>query len=139
MSKPARTAGLKQDREPDLGSDAHRHHHVLEGRVIRNREQGGTVSIREFQFDHVLIHIAQGIDQVGDIETNFDAVTSVVDIEFVNRFFLLCVVGSDTQGSRFDIQTDPFELLARQDGGALQRCQQRQTAYGDPILLSGRG
>ena len=108
----------------DRRSNAHGHDHVFEVGVVGNGEQGRAVAVAELQVDHLLGHIAQHFNQVGDVEADLDHVAAVINVEFVNRFFLLGVAGGDTQGAGFYIQAHTFELVAGQDGGALQRGQQ---------------
>src|ERR1035437_6418742 len=137
IQSPRRYEGVapRARRGEPTALDAHRPHDVLEVGVVRNGEQRRAVAIRQFQSHHLLAHIRQRIDQVGDVEADLDVRPCVVDVELVHGFFLLGVVGRNAQSAGFDIQAYALELFTGQDGGALQRGQQRYAAQGDVIRV----
>jgi hypothetical protein len=71
----------------------------LSGMVIRRR----AVAVLQVDLDHVLAHVGQRVDQVGDVEADLDAVAAVVDVELVLGLFLLGVVAATRRvpGSMF--------------------------------------
>ena len=119
----------------ECASNPHRHHHVFERGVVGNGEQRRAVAVGQLELHHVLAHVGQRVDQVGDVEADLDRVAAVVDVELVHRFFLLGVVGRHAQGAGLDVQAHALELVAGQDGGALQAGQQRHAAQRDDVLV----
>ncbi len=118
-----------------VGSNSHGHHYVFERGVVRDGKERRTVAVGQLKLHHVLVHIVQCIDQVGDIEADFDAVTTVVNVELINRFLLFRIVGRHTQGARVDVQPNALELVAGQNSGSLQRCKQSCPAQRDAVFV----
>ena len=93
------------------------------------------VGVLQLDLDHLLAHVGQRVDQVGDVEADLDGVAAVVDLELFHRLFLLGVGRGDAQGAGLDVDAHALELLAGQDGGALQARQQRRAAERDAVLV----
>ena len=55
-------------------SDAHRHHDVLEVRVLGNRDQRAGIGVAEAHLQVVDLQVREHVDQIRDVEADLDAV-----------------------------------------------------------------
>ena len=134
MTKPALKAGL-QVRVWRYLLDSHGHHNVFKSCVVRNRKKRGTVGVSQLNLHHVLAHIGKCVNQISDIETDFDGITAIVDVELVNSFFLFGIVAGNSQSTRLNVETHTLEFFTGQDCCALQTCQQRRTAQRNDVFM----
>ena len=80
-------------------------------------------------------HVGQRVDQVGDVEADLDRVAAVVDLELFLRLFLLGVASTRCAACRGSmLHAHALELLAGQDGGALQARSSGVAAERDAFL-----
>ena len=116
--------------------NAHGHHHVFELVVFWDGDECRTVGVGQIDAHHVLAHVGEHVDDVGDVKTNFDAVTTVINVEFVHGFFLLGVGRRYTQCAGIQIEAHAFEFVAGENGGALQARQQGLTAQREIVAVA---
>jgi hypothetical protein len=107
----------------------------LKPALIGNGDERARVGVLQLDRDHLLSHVGEGVDQVGDVEADLDRIAAVVDLELLHRLFLLGVRGGDAQRPGLEVDAHALELVARQDRSALQALQQRRPAEGDSVLV----
>src|ERR1022692_1486654 len=62
-------------------SDPHRHHDVLEAGLFGHGDESAGVGVLQLDGHHLLAHVGQGVDEIGDIEADLDGIAVVVDLE----------------------------------------------------------
>nr|GEW26933.1 hypothetical protein [Tanacetum cinerariifolium] len=92
--------------------------------VVGDRDQRRRVRITEGDVDLVALQVVQDVEQVGDVETDIDAVAAVVDFQLFHGLFLVGIGGADFHHAGADDAAHAFEFIAGHDGRALQRAQQ---------------
>ncbi len=121
MKRNEHAHNRRNRRNKGARSDPHGHDHVLEVGLVGHGEQRAAVAVLQFEANLVGGHIGQRVDEVGNVEADFDDVAAVVDIDFFLRFFLLGVDRGQPQQPRFEVDAHAFELVVGQNGHALQR------------------
>src|SRR5450830_959008 len=119
-----------------LRLDPHGHYDVFKVGVIRNRDQRRRVRVAQGDVDLVAFQVVQDVEQVGDVETDVDGFSAVVDFQFLDGFFLVGVGLADFHAAGGDDAAHALEFVARHDGGALQGAQKLIPADREVVFIS---
>src|SRR5690606_12652494 len=95
----------------------HRHDDVSGIVVVEFLNKRTAVGVGQNQTNLIGSHHAQHIQQIADVETDFQRRTAVLDGDFLFGFFLLGVVGLNLQKPVLQLQTDTAVLLVGKNGG----------------------
>src|SRR5688572_10685515 len=104
------------------GLEAHRHHDVPRAGGARGAHEAARIAVRYADFHFVPVDCRQRIQQVSDVEADFELVTYVGNLDLLFGFFLLGVVRLERQRVLLQGQSDPAVFLIGQDRGPLKRC-----------------
>src|SRR3989344_9508114 len=119
-------------------SQTHRHNDIRGVVVVSFLHQGTAVGIGENQTHLVGSHHAQHVEQIADVETDFQRAPAVVHGDLFFRFFLLRVVGLNFQQARFQLQANTAVLLVGQNPGTAGRFTQALTISNHQLVTTTR-
>src|SRR3990167_3546544 len=106
---------------------AHRHDHIGRIIVVGFLHQGTAVGIGENQTHLLGGHHAQYVEQVADVEADFQRTAVVVNSDLFFGFFLLRVIGLNFQQTGLQLHANTAVLLVRQDRGTTKGFTQALT------------
>lgn len=85
-----------------------------------NGDQCGRIGVTQFYADLFIFQISQNIQKIGDVESDIDTVTAIVEFDFLDGFFLIGIGRTDFQTAGGQYATDTLEFVTCHDGGTLQ-------------------
>src|SRR5262245_40500673 len=100
---------------------SHRHHDVPRARGARRANQAARVAVGDADFHLIAIDRRQGIEQVADVEADFELIPLVRDLDLFLGLFLFRVVRLQRELILLEREPYPAVLLVRQDRRPLQR------------------
>src|SRR5690606_3830763 len=107
-------------------SDTHRHDDILELVVVGRGEERGGVDVRLHRpADRLGLDVGQHVQQVADVEADIQRLVAVVDVDFLNGFFLFGVRGRNAQQVFRQLDPHALELVGGENGSALQAALER--------------
>lgn len=59
--------------------NTHRHNNIFEIRIVGNGDQCGRIGVTQFYADLFIFQISQNIQKIGDVESDIDTVTAIVE------------------------------------------------------------
>src|SRR3989338_261240 len=116
----------------------HRHNDIRGVVVVSLLHQGTAVGIGENQTHLVGGHHTQHVEQVADVETNFQRAAAVIHGDLFFRFFLLRVVSLNFQQARFQLQANAAVLFVGQNRGTAERFTQALTISNHQLVTTTR-
>src|SRR5882672_2404210 len=93
------------------GSEPHRHDDVLRTRRARGANQAAAIAVSQSENDLFRIDGGQGIEEVRNVEADFNFVAFVFNLDLVFRLFLFGVMCLDRDEIRLQIDANSAILL----------------------------
>src|SRR6185437_10543146 len=119
------------------GSDAHRHHDVLEVVAARHLHEGARVRVAHRDAYCGAIDVVEDVEEVRDVESDVERIAVVFHGEPLFGLLLLVVRADDGEGVLGEHQPHAADLLVGEDRRAVDRLREHGAVERDPVLVRG--